>query len=160
MNVFLDAPQLFENLCGIARTLEVLGVGHCYVHDPNGLVKARYGKSRTRVARTVSAGALQRVHFERVEDPQSFLGALGGRVVATVADTDASPLTAFRFEAADTLVFGSESAGLAPERLALAHARLTIPRRGVTQSLNLGVAVGIVVFEALRQLGELGPGAS
>ncbi|HEU4539029.1 MAG TPA: TrmH family RNA methyltransferase, partial [Polyangiaceae bacterium] len=79
-----------------------------------------------------------------------------GRVVATVADEGATPLTDFAFEADDTIVFGSEAAGLPPERLALAHRRLTIPRRGVTQSLNLGVAVGIVVFEALRQLGDAG----
>lgn len=157
MNVFLDAPQLFENLCGIARTLEVLGLPHCYVHDPNGLVRPRYGKSRTRQAKSASAGALQLVHFERVEDPGAFLRALGGRLVATVADEGATPLTAFAFQPGDTLLFGSESAGLPPERLALAHERLTIPSRGVTQSLNLSVAVGIVVFEALRQLGGATP---
>ncbi|HEU4532785.1 MAG TPA: hypothetical protein VFS00_01660, partial [Polyangiaceae bacterium] len=78
MNVFLDAPQLFENLCGIARTLEVLGLRHCYVYDPNGLVRPRYGKSRTRQARSASAGALELVRFERVDDPQAFLGAPGG----------------------------------------------------------------------------------
>jgi tRNA(Leu) C34 or U34 (ribose-2'-O)-methylase TrmL len=158
MNVFLDAPQLFENLCGIARTLEVLGLPRCYVYDPNGLVRPRYGKSRTRQAKSASAGALQLVHFERVEDPDAFLRAPGGRVVATVADAGATPLTAFAFQAGDTVVFGSESAGVAPERLALAHERLTIPSHGITQSLNLSVAVGIVVFEALRQLGDAASG--
>jgi tRNA G18 (ribose-2'-O)-methylase SpoU len=43
MDVFLDSPQDFENLCLISRTLEVLGVGRCYVHDPNRLVRSRYG---------------------------------------------------------------------------------------------------------------------
>jgi tRNA (guanosine-2'-O-)-methyltransferase len=156
MHLFLDAPQLFENLCGIARTLEVLGVRHCYVYDPNKLVRPHYGKSRTRQARTASAGAWQLVHFERVEEPGPLLRSLGGRVVATVADEGATPLTEFAFEAGDTIVFGSEVEGVHPDRLALAHERLTIPRHGVTQSLNLSVAVGIVVFEALRQLGDAG----
>ena len=68
MDVFLDSPQDFENLCLISRTLEVLGVGRCYVHDPNRLVRPRYGKSRTRQIKAISAGAFFRVAFERVEE--------------------------------------------------------------------------------------------
>jgi endonuclease YncB( thermonuclease family) len=72
MDVFLDSPQDFENLCLISRTLEVLGVGRCYVHDPNRLVRPRYGKSRSRQIKAISAGAFFRVAFERVEQPERF----------------------------------------------------------------------------------------
>jgi Transposase len=48
MEVFLDSPQDFGNLCLLSRTLEVLGVKRCYVHDPHRLIRQRYGKSRTR----------------------------------------------------------------------------------------------------------------
>ena len=55
------------------------------------------------------------------------------------------------FEAGDFLVFGRETKGL-PESLLAAHSErlLTIPMRG-TRSLNLATAVGIVLFEAMRQ---------
>ena len=55
------------------------------------------------------------------------------------------------FEPGDFLVFGRETKGL-PESLLAAHAEklLTIPMRG-TRSLNLATAVGIVLFEAMRQ---------
>ena len=55
------------------------------------------------------------------------------------------------FEPGDFLVFGRETKGL-PEPLLAAHAEklLTIPMRG-TRSLNLATAVGIVLFEAMRQ---------
>ena len=55
------------------------------------------------------------------------------------------------FRAADFLVFGRETKGL-PESLLAAHPEelLTIPMRG-TRSLNLATAVGIVLFEAVRQ---------
>jgi tRNA (cytidine/uridine-2'-O-)-methyltransferase len=58
------------------------------------------------------------------------------------------------FLAGDFLVFGRETKGL-PERLLAAHPDdlLTIPMRG-TRSLNLATAVGIVLFEAVRQLGQ------
>ena len=56
------------------------------------------------------------------------------------------------FRAGDFLVFGRETKGL-PESLLAAHPEelLTIPMRG-TRSLNLATAVGIVVFDAMRQL--------
>ena len=56
------------------------------------------------------------------------------------------------FQAGDFLVFGRETKGL-PEPLLAAHSDklLTIPMRG-TRSLNLATAVGIVLFEAMRQL--------
>ena len=55
------------------------------------------------------------------------------------------------FHPADFLVFGRETKGL-PESLLAEHAEhlLTIPMRG-TRSLNLATAVGIVLFEAMRQ---------
>jgi tRNA (cytidine/uridine-2'-O-)-methyltransferase len=55
------------------------------------------------------------------------------------------------FHAGDFLVFGRETKGL-PEPLLAAHPEelLTIPMRG-TRSLNLATAVGIVLFEAMRQ---------
>jgi tRNA (cytidine/uridine-2'-O-)-methyltransferase len=57
-----------------------------------------------------------------------------------------------RFRAGDFLVFGRETKGL-PESLLAAHREdlLTIPMRG-TRSLNLATAVGIVLFEAVRQV--------
>jgi tRNA (cytidine/uridine-2'-O-)-methyltransferase len=56
------------------------------------------------------------------------------------------------FRAGDFLVFGRETKGL-PESLLAAHPDelLTIPMQG-TRSLNLATAVGIVLFEAVRQL--------
>jgi tRNA (cytidine/uridine-2'-O-)-methyltransferase len=56
-----------------------------------------------------------------------------------------------QFRPGDFLVFGRETKGL-PEPLLRDHADelLTIPMRG-TRSLNLATAVGIVLFEAVRQ---------
>lgn len=58
-----------------------------------------------------------------------------------------------RFQAGDCLVFGRETRGL-PEPLLAAHRDqlLTIPMRPQTRSLNLATAIGIVLFEAVRQI--------
>jgi tRNA (cytidine/uridine-2'-O-)-methyltransferase len=56
------------------------------------------------------------------------------------------------FRAGDFLVFGRETKGL-PEDLLAANPEecITIPMHG-TRSLNLATAVGIVLFEAVRQI--------
>lgn len=56
------------------------------------------------------------------------------------------------FQDGDHLVFGRESKGL-PENLLAARSGqcLTIPQQGV-RSLNLATAVGITLYEAVRQL--------
>jgi tRNA (cytidine/uridine-2'-O-)-methyltransferase len=54
------------------------------------------------------------------------------------------------------LVFGKETAGLPAELLAANQERcLTIPMPGQVRSLNLSNAVAVVLYEALRQTGQL-----
>ena len=62
-----------------------------------------------------------------------------------------------QFRDGDFLVFGRETKGL-PEPLLAANAEhtLTIPMRPATRSLNLATAVGIVLFEAVRQVEKHG----
>jgi len=56
------------------------------------------------------------------------------------------------FEKGDYLLFGSETSGL-DEKILLENPTrcMTIPMGGEGRSLNLGVSVGIVTYEALRQ---------
>ncbi len=58
-----------------------------------------------------------------------------------------------KFQPGDFLVFGRESKGL-PEPLLAANAErcLTIPMTAQTRSLNLATAVGIVLYEGMRQI--------
>lgn len=54
----------------------------------------------------------------------------------------------------DVLVFGSETTGLSPAVLKRADKVLRIPMvNEIPRSLNLGNAVALVLYEALRQLG-------
>ena len=63
------------------------------------------------------------------------------------------PYYAEHLAAGDFLVFGRETKGL-PEPLLEANAErcLTIPMTRKTRSLNLATAVGIVLFEGMRQV--------
>jgi tRNA G18 (ribose-2'-O)-methylase SpoU len=90
------------------------------------------------------------------------LDVLEGRrvsILATAAQGDR------RYDEADlrgpvAIVVGSEGAGLPAAVLERAAARLRIPLREPVESLNVGVAAALVLFEAARQRGfpGVGPG--
>ncbi len=62
------------------------------------------------------------------------------------------PHTAVAFSPGDVLVFGKETSGLGPRLREEAGQQLArIPQLGPVRSLNLSTAVGIVVYEGLRQ---------
>ena len=81
----------------------------------------------------------------------------GGRLLA-LSSQGTTPYSRVAFREEDWLLFGRESSGLPETALAAAADILTIPMAGSVRqgggvrSLNLSVAVGVVLFEALRQL--------
>ena len=54
------------------------------------------------------------------------------------------------------LVLGSESTGLAAEQVELAGAKVKIPMQGSVESLNVGVAAAVILYEAARQRMAIG----
>ena len=91
----------------------------------------------------------------RHADFEAFATArLGGsaRLVALTSGGDTS-LYGARFGASDILLLGRESAGLPPELHDRADLRVRIPMAEGFRSLNLAVASGIALGEAMRQTG-------
>ncbi|MEM7685157.1 MAG: tRNA (cytidine(34)-2'-O)-methyltransferase, partial [Pseudomonadota bacterium] len=76
-----------------------------------------------------------------------------GRLVAMTTH-GAEVLWDFAFQPGDTILMGRESAGLPEDIHAKSDARLLIPMAPGTRSLNIAVAAGMAVAEAVRQLRE------
>jgi tRNA (cytidine/uridine-2'-O-)-methyltransferase len=93
---------------------------------------------------------VRHVTFEEFEAER---GEGGGRVWC-VETPGEMPYTRADFRDGDCLLFGSESKGLPPGVRERAAGRLLgIPMpTGKVRSLNLATAVGIVLYEALRQI--------
>ena len=81
-----------------------------------------------------------------------FEARLEGRLVLFTT-AGALRLPEARFEPSDTLLFGSESRGAPAAVHARAELRVRIPQAAGTRSLNLAVAAGIGLAEAIRQTG-------
>jgi len=69
------------------------------------------------------------------------------RPVATVVDARAEPLRGFSWPPRTALLLGSEFEGLDDPWLALCDRQITIPMQPGSDSLNLGVAAGIFLYE-------------
>ena len=79
----------------------------------------------------------------------------GLTVIAAVA-RNGTPLMNVDLVGPCLILVGSEGAGLAPDVVDRADARVTIPMRGGVDSLNVAVTAGIVLYEARRQREESG----
>lgn len=82
---------------------------------------------------------------------EKFLAAKRGRLLL-LSSHAAVPYTEFSFAPDDILLLGRESAG-APEYVhKAADARLVIPMKNGTRSLNVALAAAMVLGEAVRQM--------
>ena len=82
--------------------------------------------------------------FDRVPNPDRFY---------YFTTKSSIPYTRGRYRTGDFLVFGKETKGLPTSLLeANAERALTIPMFGKTRSINLAISVGIVAYEAMRQI--------
>ena len=83
-----------------------------------------------------------------------FLEATSGSRVWMLTTRGKSPLWEADFQESDVLLFGPESRGLPSDLLgSQPHYTLRIPLLPPARSLNLSTAVGIALYEALRQTG-------
>ena len=96
---------------------------------------------------------IDRAQFKRHNDWHDFIqNSKSGRIVLLTTKAE-TPYTAFPFQEDDILLFGQESAGVPEEIHQQADARLCIPMAGNLRSLNVAVAVAMVLGEAMRQTG-------
>ena len=78
----------------------------------------------------------------------------GGRLVLLTTKAEQS-LTSFQFQPDECLLVGRESAGVPDDVHAAADVRLRIPLMAGARSLNVAMAGGIALWEALKQTDAL-----
>jgi tRNA (cytidine/uridine-2'-O-)-methyltransferase len=146
----LFQPDIPQNAGAILRTAACFGI-EVHLIYPAGFALSDRGLRRAGL--DYAARATLREH----DDWTAFEARrreAGRRLVALTSHGE-TELTGFAFRPDDVLLMGRESAGLPEPVLMGAAARLRIPIRAGTRSLNVSVAAGIALFEALRQTGGL-----
>ncbi len=147
----LDGVQDPHNLGACLRTADAAGVNAVIVPRDRAA-----GLSPT--VRKVASGAAETMPLIQVTNLARTLRWLKEREVWIVGTDDEAEKSVFetRLTGPLALVLGAEGSGL--RRLTREHcdALVSIPMRGVVESLNVSVATGVVLYEALRQRQGIG----
>lgn len=144
--LFLDRVTDVRNAGAIARTAECAGV--------DGLIIPAHGSAPFNSdAIKTSAGALYKLPVVRAESPNATLKYLKESGIRIVAATEKAVTEYSQSDLTTPLVIimGAEDSGIAPEFLKMADELVKIPLHGEIGSLNVSVAAGVILFEALRQ---------
>ncbi|MBI1405297.1 MAG: tRNA (cytidine(34)-2'-O)-methyltransferase [Caulobacter sp.] len=148
MRLALYQPAIPQNVGACIRLSACFGVP-LHVIEPVGF--AFDDRAMKRAA--LDYGPLG--HMIRHADWAAFQEARPAGRLVLMTTRGATPLERFDFEAGDTILMGSETAGVPEAVHAVVDARVVIPLRPQARSLNLSVSAGIALFEALRQTGGL-----
>jgi 23S rRNA (guanosine2251-2'-O)-methyltransferase len=153
--VVLDGVEDPRNLGAILRTCECVGADAVFVPE-------RRAVGLTETVAKAAAGALEYVPVARTTNITRLVEELKGRGIWTVGTTADAPLkyTDWDWTRPAALLLGSEGEGL--RRLVREHcdALVHIPLLGHIESLNVSVAAGVVLYEALRQRAAISPAAA
>ena len=144
--VVLDGITDMRNFGAIARTCACAGVDAI-------VIPSRGGVSINGDAVKTSAGALHTLPVCKVENMQNTLRFLSESGLSIVAATEHATknYTEADFAQPLAIVMGSEDRGIYEENLRLCNEQVRIPMSGTIESLNVSVAAGIMIYEAVRQ---------
>jgi tRNA (cytidine/uridine-2'-O-)-methyltransferase len=143
MRIALYQPEIAGNVGTILRMAACFGVAVDLI-EPMGFA---YGdRALARAAMDYARAADVRRHV----DWSAFVDTAPSRLVL-LTTSGGTRLDAATFRAGDTLLFGSEGSGVPQAVHDRADTRVRIPLGAGMRSLNLAVACGIALGEALRQ---------
>ncbi len=142
----LDNVTDMRNFGAIARTCACAGV-HGLVIGTRGSASINGDAVKT------SAGAIHTLPICKVENMQNALRLMRDSGLSIVAATEHASRN---YTEADmslplAILMGNEEKGIYEANLNLATEQVRIPMRGTIESLNVSVAAGVMLYEAVRQ---------
>ena len=147
MRIALYQPEIPGNVGAVLRLSACFNVGVDLI-EPCGFP---FSDKRLRRA---GMDYIDHVELARHVDWVAFRRATSARIIL-LSSKATHRLHDFQFEASDVLLMGQESAGVPEDVRSVCDAAIRIPLSPHVRSLNVSVAAGIALSEALRQTGEL-----
>jgi 23S rRNA (guanosine2251-2'-O)-methyltransferase len=144
--VMLDGVTDVRNFGAIARTCDCAGVDAIIIPSRNSV-------SVNADAMKTSAGALHTLPVCREQSLTNtikYLKQCGFRIVGAT-EKGTYNYTRANYTDPVCIIMGAEDTGIPAEHLVLCDEWIVIPQFGHIQSLNVSVAAGILIYEAVRQ---------
>jgi 23S rRNA (guanosine2251-2'-O)-methyltransferase len=145
--VALDEIQDPQNLGSICRTAECAGAGGVVLPE-------RRSAEVTPAVCKASAGAVEHLQVARVRNLADFLGEAREAacwIWGAAAVEGAVAYTEPDYRGGVVLVLGSEGRGLRPRVAAACDGLVALPLRGRIESLNVGAAAAVLMYEILQR---------
>jgi len=151
--LILDGITDIRNIGGIARTAFCTGVQAIIIPDKGvGMLNED--------AMLTSAGALEKLSVCRVNSLLKAVDELhlnGIRVLASEMTAEKA-VYEISFTEPVAIIMGSEEKGIYPALLKANDEKFKIPMANDFESLNVSVATGMILYEAMKQRSPLSPG--
>ena len=146
--LILDGITDIRNIGALARTALCTGV-HAIIIPDKGI------GALNEDAITTSAGALETIAICRVSNLQKTIDELHLNGIKILASEMTAKQTLFHTNLAEpcAIVMGSEDKGIYPALMKVCDEQFKIPMKGDFESLNVSVAAGMILYEAMRQRG-------
>ena len=148
-SLILDNIRSSFNVGSAFRSAECFGVDHIY------LTGYTAGPNNQKTKKT-SMGTSDVVPWGHHKRCFSLIQEIKKARASTVYAVETVPSSASLYETdikfPAVFVFGNERHGLSPDVLSICHDVIHIPLRGIKNSLNVGVSLGVCLGEAQRQL--------
>jgi 23S rRNA (guanosine2251-2'-O)-methyltransferase len=147
--LILDSITDVRNIGGIARTAVSCGAQAIIIPDKGvGALNEEAMKS--------SAGALEKINICRVNSLMKAVDELHANGIKVFASemTAQKNLHELNLREPSAIVMGSEDKGVFPPLMKICDEQFKIPMAGNFESLNVSVATGMILYEAMRQRGQ------
>lgn len=144
--LILDGITDIRNIGALARTALCMGV-HAIIIPDKGV------GALNEDAITTSAGALEKVAICRVTSLMNAVDDLHMNGIKVFASEMKATKTLFDINLIEpsAIIMGSEDKGILPSLMNSCDEQFRIPMKGDFESLNVSVAAGMILFEAMKQ---------
>jgi tRNA (cytidine/uridine-2'-O-)-methyltransferase len=149
VEIALYQPDIAGNVGTILRLAACFGVP-CHIIEPCGFPFSDKALKRAGMDYAAQAQMQRHADWERFEQQ----AAANGQRIILMSSAASIPLPQVIFGANDIILMGSEGAGVPAAIHDRADLRIRIPMQPGFRSLNVAVAAGIALAEALRQTGQ------
>ena len=145
LTVFMDAVNKSHNFSAIIRTADAVGIQRLHTISTGDTLRRHH---------MISGGAKHWVAVTLHRSTKAALAALraeGWQLVAAHTGDKTRDYRDVDYTAKVALMVGAELVGLSDASVAAADHHIAIPMHGLGTSLNVSVAVGVILAEAERQ---------
>ncbi|MDH5517624.1 MAG: tRNA (guanosine(18)-2'-O)-methyltransferase TrmH [Gammaproteobacteria bacterium] len=145
LTVLIEAVDKPHNLAAIARTCDAVGISH--IHAVSATRSLRLSQ--------MAAGGIRKwvglSKHKTTADAFDQLKAENMQLIVTHLSDDTKDFREIDYTRPSAIIAGSEVEGVSDYAIEHADHCISIPMLGMAQSLNVSVAISIILYEAMQQ---------